>query len=352
MKNKPTILIVDDDLQTVELMKSRLKPYGYNFLTAENGKEAIQAVARNRIDLILLDVLMPGMNGFEVTRYLRANESTFSIPIILLTSLSDREDRVNGIEAGCNDFISKPIDQSELTARIKSMLTVKAYHDHMHNHEQELGKAIAKRTKELDKTMVQLKEATIETICILSMAIEYKGKETSGHIQRTSRYAKAVADKLALDKNLPEAMLYAMPMHDIGNIAIPDYILLKQEALDDVEWGIMKQHTLIGFKMLVKSTQELVKLAGTIALTHHEQWNGKGYPQGLKAIKIPVAGRIAAIADVFDRITAKKQPYSVEQAFRMIKDGKGEQFDPDVVDAFLDAKQEVLSIMQTYKDYP
>lgn len=354
MKDKPTILIVDDEIKNIELQKACLEPYNYEILTALNSEEAIKVVDGNDIDLILLDVLMPGKDGFDVTRCLKANKDTYFIPIILVTALTEKKDRVDGIEAGCDDFISKPVDITELLARVKSLLKVKAYHDHMRNYERELEREVARRTKELKKTLVMLKETSLETIFRLSMAAEYKDRETGAHIQRMSHYSAAVAREMGLDKGITESILYAAPMHDIGKIGIPDYILLKEDDLDAGEWEFMKQHTIIGSRILHGSKQELIKMAEVIALTHHEKWDGTGYPQRLKGKNIPIAGRITAIADVFDALISKrpyKEPYSIEKSLKIIKENKGKHFDPDVVDAFLDIKQEVLSIVEQYKDY-
>jgi len=353
MKDKPTILIVDDEVRNIELQKAYLEPCNYKILTASNGEEALKIVTRNNIDLILLDVMMPGKNGFAVTEKLKANEKTSFIPIILVTALSDKKDRVKGIEAGCDDFISKPVDSSELLARVRSLLKVKAYNDHMRNYEQELETEVARRTKELNAALVMIEETALETINRLAAAAEYRDQYTGSHILRISRYAEAIVKKMGLDSRFVRSILYAASMHDIGKIGIPDKILMKPGKLNEKEWAIMQQHTVIGAKLLSGSKQDYMKLAEEIALTHHEKWNGSGYPQGLQGERIPISGRIVAVADVFDALISKrpyKPPLSTRESFIIIKNERGTHFDPAVVDAFIGIKQEILSIVEQYKD--
>lgn len=352
MKERPTILVVDDEPNNVELMEAYLVPQGYEVVKAYSGEEALKKVSENTIDVMLLDVMMPEMDGYEVTRRLRADENTRLIPIVVITTLSEKEQRVKGIEAGCDDFLTKPVDKAELTARVRSLSKVKAYYDHMRDYEKELEIEVAKRTKELQRAIRMIEEASLETIHRLSMAAEYKDEDTGAHIQRMSHYAAAVARKLGLDENTVKTILYAAPMHDIGKIGIPDQVLLKPGKLDDDEWGIMKRHTVIGGKILAGSDAEFIKLAEVIALTHHEKWDGSGYPKGLKDTEIPISGRITAIADVFDALTSKrpyKEAYSLERSFDIIREGKGSHFDPEVVDAFFAVKDKIPVIKDRYK---
>ena len=198
-----------------------------------------------------------------------------------------------------------------------------------------------------------IKAASLETIYRLSMAAEYKDKETGAHIKRMSRYSAAVTRRMGLDESTIETILYAAPMHDLGKIGIPDLILMKPAKLDPAEWEIMKQHTVIGAKILKGSDAEFIRLGETIALSHHEKWDGSGYPNSLKGIEIPIAGRITAIADVFDALTSKrpyKEPFSVEKSLAIIRKGRGSHFDPDVVDAFFAIQDEILTIKKQYGD--
>ncbi len=351
MKDKPVILVVDDQPQNIELLEAYLVPQGYEIVKATSGEEALGKLSGNQIDLILLDVMMPGMDGFEVTRRVRQDDKNRLLPIILVTALRETEDRVKGIEAGCDDFLSKPVDKMELLARVRSLLKVKAYNDLMSNYRKELESEVTRRTEDLKHAFERIKAASLETIYRLSMASEYKDEDTGAHIKRMSRYCAAVARRMGLGESTIETILYASPMHDLGKIGIPDLILLKPAKLDPVEWEIMKQHTVIGAKILEGSDAEFIRLGETIAQSHHEKWDGSGYPKSLKGREIPIAGRIVAIADVFDALTSKrpyKKPFSVEKSLAIIREGRGSHFDPDVVDAFLSIQNEILAIKKQY----
>lgn len=353
MQKNPLILIVDDLPQNIELLEAYLAPYGYEILTASSGAEALEKLASYSVDLILLDVMMPGMDGFEVARRVRQNDTMQLLPIILVTALHETEDRVRGIEAGCDDFISKPVDKSELVARVRSLLKVKAYNDLLNNYQKELESEVAKKTKEIKHTLKKLKEASLETIHRLSLAAEYKDEDTGAHIVRMSHYCAAIARQLGLDEHTVETILYAAPMHDVGKIGIPDKVLLKPAKLDAEEWEIMKQHALIGAEILKDSDAEFIKMGEIIALSHHEKFDGSGYPSGLKGTQIPIAGRIAAVADVFDALVSKrpyKEAFSVKKSFSIIKEGRGGHFDPKVVDAFFAIQDEILAIKKQYSN--
>jgi len=353
MKDKPVILIVDDQPQNIELLEAYLVPGGYEIIKATSGKEALEKLSGNQIDLMLLDVMMPGMDGFEVTRRVRQDDKNRLLPIILVTALRETEDRVKGIEAGCDDFLSKPVDKMELLARVQSLLKVKAYNDLTSNYRKELESDVTKRTEELKHAFERIKAASLDTIYRLSMASEYKDEDTGAHIKRMSRYCAAVARRMGLDENTIETILYATPMHDLGKIGIPDLILMKPAKLDPLEWEIMKQHTVIGAQILKGSDAEFIKLGEIIAQHHHEKWDGSGYPDSLKGTEIPIAGRIAAIADVFDALTSKrpyKEPFSVEKSLAIIREGRGSHFDPEVVDAFFAIQDEILSIRKQYSE--
>ncbi len=354
MKDKPVVLVVDDQPQNIELLEAHLVPQGYEIARAESGEEALRKLSGNQIDLMLLDVMMPGMDGFEVTRRIRQDDKNRLLPIILVTALRETEDRVKGIEAGCDDFLSKPVDKMELLARVRSLLKVKAYNDLMSNYRKELESEVARRTQELQRAFERIKAASLDTIYRLSMAAEYKDEDTGAHIRRVSRYSAAVARRMGLDDSTIEAILYAAPMHDLGKIGIPDLILVKPAKLDPAEWEIMKQHTVIGAKILTGSDAEFIRLGETIAQHHHEKWDGSGYPNGLKGEEIPIAARITAIADVFDALTSKrryKEPFSVEKSLAIIREGRGSHFDPDVVDAFFAIQDEILTLKEQYAEH-
>jgi putative two-component system response regulator len=347
MKDKQLILVVDDQPQNIELLEAYLAPQGYEVVSAANGEEALQKLAQNPVDLILLDVMMPGMDGFEVTRRVRKDPVHRQLPIILVTALRETEDRVKGIEAGCDDFLSKPVDKVELLARVRSLLKVKAYNDLLSNYRAELESEVTKRTLELKQAFEKIKSASLETIYRLSMASEYKNDDSGAHIKRMSLYSAAIARKMGLDEKTVETILYAAPMNDLGKIGIPDAILMKPSKLDGMEWEIMKLHTVIGAKILEGSDAEFIRMGATIALSHHEKWDGSGYPNRMKGSEIPVAARIAAVADVFDALTSSRpyrKPFPTAEALAMIREGSESNFDPDVVTAFFSAQDEILTI--------
>jgi putative two-component system response regulator len=353
MKDKPVILVVDDQPQNVDLLEAYLVPQGYGIVRAANGQQALGKLSGSQIDLILLDVMMPGMDGFEVIRKVRQDEKNRLLPVILVTALSEKEDRVKGIEAGCDDFLSKPVDKMELLARVKSLLKVKDYNDLMSNYQKELEAEVDRRTKELKRAFERIKAASLDTIYRLSVASEYKDQDTGTHIKRMSRYCAAIARRMGLDENTIETILYASPMHDLGKIGIPDLILVKPAKLGPLEWEIMKLHTVIGAKILKGSDAEFIRLGETIALYHHEKWDGSGYPNKLKGTEIPIAARIAAIADVFDALTSQrpyKEPFPWEKSLAIIREGKGSHFDPDVADAFFAIQDEIRAIKEQHDD--
>jgi putative two-component system response regulator len=280
---------------------------------------------------------------------IRQGDKNRLLPIILVTALRETEDRVKVIEAGCDDFTSKPVAKTELLARVRSLLKIKDYNNLRSNYQKELESEVNKRTEELKQASDKLKAASLDTIYRLSVASEYKDQDTGAHIKRMSRYCAAIARRMGLDENTVASILYAAPMHDLGKIGIPDKILAKPGKLDPGERDIMKLHTVIGAKILSRSDEEFIKLGGTIALSHHEKWDGSGYPNGLKGTAIPVSGRIAAIADVFDALTSKrpyKEPFSLEKSMVIIRRWSESYFDPHVVDAFMAIQDEILTIKE------
>lgn len=351
MKNIPVILVVDDQLQNIELLEAFLAPLGYYILRASSGDAALTTLKEVAVDLILLDVMMPGMDGFEVTRRVRENPALHQLPIMLVTALRDKDDHLKGVEAGCDDFISKPVDKIELLARVRALLKVKAYHDLIDAYQKQLVSEIATRTQELHQSMKDTKAASLEIIRRLSYASESRDSSTGRHICRMSHFAAAVARQMGLSEDKVELVLYAAPMHDLGKIGIPDRILLKPASLSPLEWEIMKKHTLIGADILKDSDIELLRVGELIACTHHEKWDGSGYPAGLRGEEIPLNGRIVAIADVFDAMTSVR-PYKaaigVDETLETIRASRGKHFDPDVVDAFYAVFDEIRAIKQEY----
>jgi putative two-component system response regulator len=241
----------------------------------------------------------------------------------------------------------------ELLARVRSLLKIKAYNDLLSNYRKELESEVAARTEDLRNALDKLQESSLETIYRLSMASEYKDEDTGAHIKRMSLYSAAIAREMKLGDTSVRLILYSSPMHDLGKIGIPDLILLKPGKLDATEWKIMMKHTNIGAGILKGSEAEFIKMGEQIARSHHEKWDGTGYPDGLRGTEIPVVCRITAIADVFDALTSKrpyKEPFSIEKSMSIIMEGRGSHFDPDVLDAFIAVKDEILSIKGQFEN--
>ena len=351
MRETPLIQIVDDEPQNLMVLEAMLISQGYRVTMANNGKQAIEKALTEPPDLVLLDIMMPVMDGYETVRALKKNEKTRHIPVVMVTALTQVEDRVKALESGADDFMTKPIDKTEVRARVRSLLKVKAYNDHMKNYQKELETEVARQTEELRKAFNQLKEASLETIIRLSRAAEYKDDDTGAHVLRMSHYAAAIARKMGYERDRCSLILEAAPMHDVGKIGIPDSILLKPGPLNEEEWVVMRRHPFMGKKILEGSDSPIIQLAETIAYTHHEKWDGTGYPKKLKGTDIPQVGRIVALADVFDALTTKrpyKEPFSLEKSFTIIREERGKHFDPGVVDAFFKAEDEILLIKGKY----
>jgi len=355
MHKNPIVMIVDDEEAILRLMEAVLSPSGYEVVLFRNGWSALEKIMEKSPDILLVDAMMPGMNGFEIASRLKNDPETKSIPIVMVSALKDSVDRIRAIEAGVDDFLTKPFDAVELKARVCSLLKVKAYYDQMRDYQTELETEVARRTSQLTLALKGAKAASLETIYCLTRASENKDEETGEHIKRMSRYAAILAQKMGFDEEYVERILYAATMHDIGKIGIPDNIILKPGKLNEAEWLVMKQHPLIGSYILEGSDADFIKLGREIALTHHEKWDGSGYPKGLKGAEIPVAGQIAGIADVFDALTSKrpyKEPLSSEKSFVIIDESRNTHFDPRIIDAFIAVKDDILLIMSKndYKD--
>jgi putative two-component system response regulator len=353
------ILVVDDERVNLKVLSGFLQSFGHEVLVADSGSCALDMLD-NSIDLVLLDIMMPEMDGFAVARAVRENPETTQTPIIMVTALSDRQDKLQAVQAGANDFISKPIDKTELKVRTDSLLRMKASQDELKLYQQQLEEMVKTRTEALRRAMQNLSEsqanilkAHIETILILSSAAEYKDNETAQHIKRMSRMSEILADELEPPQSEVELVRRASPMHDIGKIGVPDAILLKPGKLTPEEWVIMREHTTIGARILENSTSDLLQAGSVIAMTHHEKWDGSGYPKGLAGEDIPLYGRISAVADVFDALTSKrpyKEAFSNKVALEIMAEGRGSHFDPNIYDAFLRRFEDFRRIQQELAD--
>ncbi|MFC1857464.1 HD-GYP domain-containing protein [Thermodesulfobacteriota bacterium] len=343
--NKWKVLVVDDEPNNLQLLGQILQEQ-YLLSFATDGAKALDAAWKVKPDIILLDIMMPEMDGYETCRRLKADPETSKIPIIFVTAMGEMEDERRGFEVGGVDYISKPVSAPIVLARVRTHLA-------LYDQNRQLEEIVQQRTKQLRQAFEKLETYSLDSIHRLTRASEYKDEDTGAHIQRMSHYSAKVARQIGLDENVTKAILYGAPMHDVGKIGIPDRILLKPGKLDADEWEIMRQHTTFGGKILEGSKAGYLKLGEVIALTHHEKWDGSGYPKGLKGKEIPKVGQIVAITDVFDALTTKrpyKEPFSLEKSYTIIRESSGSHFNPDVVDAFFAVEGEILEIREKYKD--
>jgi putative two-component system response regulator len=350
-----TILVVDDEPHNRQLLLAMLTSFGWQVELAASGCEALASL-HSGIDLVLLDLMMPGLDGFEVARIIRSNPTVADLPILMVTALSGKEERLRAVEAGANDFLAKPVDYTELRVRVTSLLKVKAAQDAVKRQQAELENLVEQRTAALRAALherVQAQhlahECQLETIRRLALAAEFRDKDSAFHLRRVSGYTALLARLLGLPDEEAHCLRHASTLHDVGKIAIPQSILLKPGKLDSEEWCVMQQHTLIGAQMLATSHSKYLRAGEVIALTHHEKWNGTGYPQGLAGEEIPLSGRICAVADVFDALTSErpyKEAFDVEAACELLQNGKGTHFDPSLVELFLANLDEVLQVRQ------
>ena len=362
LNEKPTILVIDDTADNLFLIANLLKPF-YNVLVANSGEKGLAYIrnnAKQQPDLILLDIIMPELSGYDVLQQLKQDPLTQFIPIIFLTAMSNPEDEKKGLELGAVDYITKPISSPILFARIKTQLQNRAMREFLLDRNLFLEHEIQKRTQEI---------SAIKMVTILAMTslAETRDTDTGNHITRTQHYVKLLAKHLQkhpkfstiLTDTLIETLFRSAPLHDIGKIGIPDAILLKKGKLNPEEFEIMKTHSFLGYKAICKAEDQLdvqvdfLKIAKEIAYTHHEKWDGTGYPQGLKEDAIPLSGRLMALADVYDalicrRIYKEKIPH--DDAVNIIKQGRGSHFDPDILDAFLELQSDFKAISVQFLD--
>ncbi len=357
--SRRTILIIDDEEINHMVLATLLDQLGYDVISARSGEQGLQLLNAD-IDLVLLDIMMPDMDGFEVVSAIRTKTFTRDVPVVMVTALSAKEDRLKAVESGANDFISKPIDATELRVRVGSLLKLKMYHDEVKHYQKSLEQMVDAKTKALKMALSNLhvaQEGTIkahlETLSRLSVAAEFKDEDTALHIQRMSRYSALIASKFGLEEEQVDLVLNASPMHDLGKIGIPDAILLKPGTLNAEEWEIMQTHSEIGAKILDATSSNYLAVGKAIALSHHEKWDGSGYPNGLAGEDIPLFGRICAIADVFDALTSErpyKKAFPNEKALAIMREGRGTHFQPKLLAIFLNNIDEALEIQVQFRD--
>ncbi len=357
---KAVVLIVDDDPSNLLILSGLLRPY-YEVLAATSGERALKIVeGQPRPDLVLLDVMMPGMNGYVVMDHLKANPATRDIPVIFLTALGEAQDEERGLEAGAVDYIAKPIKPVVLMARVRTQLLAKRARDFLQDQNAFLEAEVARRMEENDLTQ-------LVSIRALAHLAETRDPETGNHILRTQGYVRMLATHLRqhprfediLNDRYIELLTRSAPLHDIGKVGIPDHILQKPGKLGPDEWTIMQTHARLGVDAIELAERDIdrpvafLRLAKEIAHWHHEKWDGTGYPDGLAGEAIPLAARIMAIADVFDALISPrvyKRPMPFDEARATIGAGRGSHFDPDVVDAFLAGYDEFVAIARRYRD--
>lgn len=357
---RPTILVVDDTTDNLTLMSELLKDL-YKVKVANSGEKALKYMqGEHKPDLILLDIMMPGLSGYDVIRELKANPETRKIPVIFLTAMSAAEDEKKGLEMGAADYVTKPISPPIVLARVKTQLENKAAADFLRDQNVYLETEVSKRTSEL---------SAIQDVTILAMAslAETRDSDTGNHIRRTQYYVKELALKLQanprfvdfLTNQTIELLFKSAPLHDIGKVGIPDRILLKPGRFEPHEFEIMKTHTTLGRDAILHAEKQLgmqvefLNLAKEIAYFHQEKWDGSGYPTGESGDDIPISARLMAVADVYDALISRrvyKEGMPHEKAVKIIIEGRGTHFDPDIVDAFVDLQNEFRAIAARFAD--
>jgi putative two-component system response regulator len=343
----PTVVLVDDDLLGLDLLDHLISGLiGARIMPFSNPLDALAWCRSNVPDVVILDYQMPEMNGIELLRALRTAVFTRAVPIMMLTAVDDRSVRQEALELGANDFLNKPIDAVEVRTRIRNMLAIR-------HGQRALQERSAWLAREVDAATAEISAREQETILRLTKAAEYRDWETGAHVMRVAQYSRLIAGHLGRRPAEQDLLFLAAPMHDIGKIGVPDHILLKPGRLDDQEFSVMKQHTVIGGQILGESRSTLLQLAAEVAVSHHERFDGSGYPRGISGAAIPIGGRIVAVADVYDALTSErpyKRPWQPEAAMAFLSSNRGSQFDPACVDAFLQDQAAIAAVRVEYAD--
>lgn len=364
-----TIMIVDDEPINIMVVQRYLELEGYhNFATITDSTLALESIANVKPDIVLLDIMMPKVDGLEILDGLRNDELLRHIPVVILTGSTDQETKQKALELGATDFLSKPVDPSDLAPRVRNSLLTKAHQDQMEAYAQALEDKVLERTKDLA-------QSRLDVIYSLSRAAEFRDNETGKHVIRVGRYVGVIARGLGLDREMVELLEHASPLHDVGKIGIPDDILLKPGKLTPEEFDTMQNHcghgrkvfhtlsggekrqylahTELGSQIIGNTGSELLDMAASIAMSHHEKFDGTGYPLALAGEDIPLEGRITAVADVFDALSSKrpyKNAFSREKSFKIMEDGRGTHFDPRILDVFFSCSEEITKIQIAFAD--
>jgi len=363
------ILIVDDEPINVKVCQKYLNELGYKrCIGLTDSTRTIAVIMDERPDVIILDVMMPIVSGVDVLKMIRKHEELAHLPVLILTASSDRTTKLTVLNLGATDFLTKPIDPSEMAPRIRNVLTVKRYQDSLRNHAAVLEEAVRQRTAELEVSRM-------DVIHCLARAVEYRDDHTGRHVERVGRYSGIIARTLGLDPTTASMIEQAAQLHDVGKIGVPDEILMKPgrltpeefermqkhtlfgrkivEQMSERDWEKLRQHVHIGNRILEAPRSPLLMMAARIALTHHERWDGSGYPLGLAGEDIPLEGRITAVADVFDALSSHrpyKPAYPVDKCFQILQSESGSHFDPRVIDAFLSQRSLIVSTQMELAD--
>ncbi|QDT54143.1 Cyclic di-GMP phosphodiesterase response regulator RpfG [Caulifigura coniformis] len=363
------IMLIDDEPINIKVARRYLQEAGYkDFIAITDSTIALDEITAHKPDVIVLDVMMPRINGIELLTSIRSNPQTAHIPVLILTANCERETRLKALDAGATDFLEKPVDPAELLPRVRNSLTIKAHHDHLERQAEELEAAVQKRTAELAASR-------LEVVQCLARAAEFRDDNTGRHVIRVGRYAGVIARSLGLADEFVNLLELAAQLHDVGKIGIPDSILLKAGSLTPDEFDMvqrhcgfgkrvfesateqdsmmLRQHSKLGAQMLNCTSSPLIQIAARTALTHHERWDGTGYPLGLAGEDIPIEGRIVAVADVFDALSSRrpyKPAFPLTKCFQILEEGRGKHFDPQILDAFESARNEIVQIQLEYAD--
>jgi putative two-component system response regulator len=362
-KRASRILLVDDEPINIKVVRKYLHEAGYSdFRSTTSATEVLPLMYQYEPDIVLLDIVMPGVTGLELLEAIRADPNFLHTPIVMLTALEDRRTKCHALSHGASDFLAKPVDPSELVSRVRNVLLAKEHHDYLTNQAAELERIVRQRTAQLELSRRNI-------IRCLARAAEFRDDDTGRHVLRVGRYAGVIARRLGWDQQAVEMIEQAAQLHDVGKIGIPDSLLLKPGKLSDAEFEEMQRHcgygkrifesldddaskslrdhTQLGSRMLTGCGSSVLDMAARIALTHHERWDGSGYPLGMAGEDIPLEGRITAIADVFDALSSRrpyKPAFPIDKCFEILEEGRGSQFDSGILDAFFAARSEIVAI--------
>ncbi len=342
-----TVLIVDDSPINLTLIKALVQKLGEcEPVLFEHPQAALDWCRQTTPDLVIVDYMMPDMNGLQFIEAFRSLAGATDIPVLMVTANDQKEVRYQALQGGANDFLTKPIDRVEFSARVRNMLSLRDGQKFQIDWTRHLATMVDERTQ-----AILAREQ--ELIYRMSRAAEFRDPETGAHIQRMAHYSALIAQALGLDPDQQKLLLESAPLHDVGKIGIPDAILLKPARLTPEEFEVMKQHARMGYELLKDSGSEILRAGAEIALSHHEKFDGSGYPAGLAGEAIPIFGRIVAVADVFDALTSErpyKPAWSLDDAANLLKEGRGAHFDPACVDALLQSWERMLEIRARFQD--